>query len=81
VDDRSGTVARRVRNANASWIPYVVVVGPREACGKLRVRKRENGSVGSRTLRSLVEEIGSRLGGYPKRPLPYPKLLSRRPAY
>jgi len=43
----------------------VVVVGPREAhVDQLRVRKRENGSVGSMTLRSLVEEIGSRLGGY-----------------
>ena len=81
VDDRDETLPRRIRDAERSWIPYIVVIGEREVKeGVLSVRIRGRG-VTKMSIDELVKTIESELVGYPRRPLTMPRRLSQRPVY
>jgi threonyl-tRNA synthetase len=62
LDDRSESVARKIREAELRKIPYMLVVGEREQQeGTLAVREHRAGDRGSQSL----QEFGARLrGGY-----------------
>ena len=62
LDDRSESVARKIRDAELRKIPYMLVVGEREEGeGTVAVREHRGGDVGSESL----QEFGERLrGGY-----------------
>lgn len=82
VDDRDETVGRKVRQAEEEWVPYVVVVGDKEAGGgKLTVRVREEREEVEMTVEELKEHIRREVKGKPFRPLPYPRRLSQRPVF
>lgn len=82
LDDRSESLPKRVREAEVSWVPYIVVIGEKEIkTGLVNVRKRETGEQVSMPVGDLVEEISRRTQGYPKTPLKMPPLISRRPVY
>lgn len=82
IDDRDGTVEKRVRQAEVDWVPFVIVIGEREAkSDQFQVRIREKATTANLSLEKLVKEIRSKAAGYPYRPLPLPKLLSSRPGY
>ena len=82
VDDRDGTVGKKVRDAEEEWIPYLAVVGERERrSGCLAIRSREEGGREEMTLDALIETIRTRAEGMPFRPLPLPKLVSKRPIF
>ncbi|AKG39400.1 threonyl-tRNA synthetase [Infirmifilum uzonense] len=81
VDDRDESVGKRVRDAEVKWIPYVIVIGKKEAeTGKLSVRIRGQGQL-EMTLEELVERINKELQGYPKVSAMLPRYLSKRPSY
>ena len=82
VDDRTDTVGKKVRNGEQDWVPYLVVVGEKErSSGKLSVRFREDKSQHEMAVAELVELIHSKTEGMPFRPLPLPRLISRRPIF
>ena len=82
VDDRDETLSRKIRDAEKSWIPYIVVIGKKEVeSGKLTVRIRERKDVISIEPEKLVRMIKSEIEKYPWKPLPMPMLLSKRPIY
>ncbi|MFQ5986974.1 MAG: His/Gly/Thr/Pro-type tRNA ligase C-terminal domain-containing protein, partial [Thermoplasmata archaeon] len=84
IDDRSATVAKKVREAKQDWVGYVVVVGEREAKEKaprLTVYDRQADEDREMTLEELRGEIGERTSGRPFRPLYFPRELSRRPEF
>jgi len=82
VDDRAITVPKRVREAEREWIPYIIVFGGRERASKtLPVRDREAGEVRKMRLRELVKVIAEKTADKPVKPLPLPKLLSKRPRF
>ncbi len=82
VDDREESVAKRVRDAEVKWIPYIVVVGPKEVeKGVLSVRVRKSRTVLQMTFNELKSELESEVKGYPRLSLSIPVLLSRRPGY
>lgn len=82
VDDREESVQKRVREAETEWIPYVIVFGEKEKeTGILPVRIRETDEVKPMKLEELTERIRRETGGKPFKPLPLPKLLSRRPTF
>ncbi|RJX15921.1 threonine--tRNA ligase [Candidatus Bathyarchaeota archaeon] len=82
LDDSDETLAKKVRKAETSWIPYVLVVGEEEVkTGKFDVRFRETGKREKISLKELVEEIKGKMDGYPWKPLPLPRKLSLRPVY
>jgi len=82
IDDRDETLAKKVRDAEMKWIPYIVVIGKREVEeGKLSVRVRERRSVEKKTVEELANEIRERVKGYPFKDLTLPRMLSARPGY
>src|SRR5881397_893609 len=82
LDDREDTIQSRVREAELSWVPYVVIYGDREVHGAdLSVRARSDGKEIKMAVSTLVTRISGELEGYPARSLSYPKLLTQRPGY
>ncbi|WP_069806993.1 threonine--tRNA ligase [Vulcanisaeta thermophila] len=82
IDDRfDETLSRRIRDAETFWVPYIVVVGDREAkTGILSVRVRGLGKTLEVGVEELIGRIEEEIKGYPRRPLTMPKYLSMRPA-
>ena len=83
IDDRASTLQKRIREAETDWVPYVVVVGRREAdSGVLSIRNRQTGGkMESMSLNELVTKIQNEIKGKPFKPLPLPKHLSQRPQF
>src|SRR5881628_2516893 len=82
LDDRDDTLQSRIRDAELSWVPYIIVFGERELKSeKLSVRTREDGKEIKTSVTELISRIKSETQGYPSRTLTYPKLLSQRPGY
>ena len=82
LDDRDDTLQSRIRDAELSWVPYIIVFGERELKSeKLSVRVREEGKEIKTSVPELVSRIRLETERYPSRALTYPKLLSQRPGY
>ncbi|MEM3442285.1 MAG: His/Gly/Thr/Pro-type tRNA ligase C-terminal domain-containing protein, partial [Candidatus Bathyarchaeia archaeon] len=82
IDDRTLTLQKRVREAEMEWIPYIIVVGQREAeSGVLAVRDRKMGEIRKMKVEELLNEIENLVRGKPFKPLPLPKYISRRPQF
>ena len=82
LDDRDDTLQSRIREAELSWVPYIVIVGEKEIkSGILSVRAREEGKELKISADDLSARIKAETDGYPTRSLTYPKLLSQRPGY
>jgi len=82
IDDRSLTLQKRIREAEMEWIPYIIVVGKREIdSGLLAVRERKTGELRKLKLEELVNEVEKAVSGKPFKPLPLPKLVSKRPQF
>ena len=82
VDDREESVEKRIMEAETEWIPYIIVFGKREKeSGTLSVRIRANGKVVKMKAEELVKRVGEEVKDKPFKPIPLPKLLSRRPIF
>ncbi len=83
IDDRASTLQKRIRDAETDWVPYVVVVGKRELESELlSVRNRQTGGkMENITLSELTAKIQDEIKAKPFKPLPLPKLLSKRPQF
>ncbi|MEM0208353.1 MAG: threonine--tRNA ligase, partial [Thermofilum sp.] len=81
IDDREESLAKRIREAEVKWIPYIVVLGKKEVeSGKLSVRIRGKGQV-ELTVDELVSRILEETKGYPRIYTSLPRYVSRRPRY
>ncbi len=82
VDDRSESVGKRIRLGEQEWAPYLVVLGEREReSGTLTVRCREDKSRQEMSLDALISLVREKTRDMPFRPLPLPRLVSRRPGF
>lgn len=82
VDDRVDTVGKKIRNAEQEWVPFIAVVGPREAeTGHLSVRRRSKRDQVTADPTGLIAEIDEELGDMPRRPMTLPARLSLRPVF
>lgn len=83
IDERSESTGKRVRDAEKEWIPYVIVVGEREATAgldaQITVRDRRGGGLIDTTLDNLISDIRQETAGMPYTILNQPRLLSYRP--
>jgi threonyl-tRNA synthetase len=60
VDERNEKVNFKIREAQLQKIPYMLVVGDREAAGgKVAVRNRKHGDLGAQTVEEFLERIGA----------------------
>jgi threonyl-tRNA synthetase len=58
LDDRNEKVNLKIREAQLQKIPFMLVVGDREAqAGKVAVRNRKHGDQGAVTVDEFVERI------------------------
>ena len=66
VDDRTESVGRKIRDAELQKIPYMLVVGDREAAdGAVSVRRHHEGDLGSVPVAELAERmVGELAPGY-----------------
>ena len=82
IDDREETVAKRVREAEREWIPYIIVLGEKEASAtRYPVRDRVHGKLAQMTLAELAEQVRTETRGMPHMGLALPRLLSARPQF
>ncbi|NPB00468.1 MAG: threonine--tRNA ligase [Crenarchaeota archaeon] len=82
LDDREESVSKKIREAEKSWIPYIVVVGREEVeSNVLTVRVRGSKELKKMGLEELVKTIKEELKGYPISDIVLPKRLSERPQY
>jgi threonyl-tRNA synthetase len=82
VDDTNATLDKKVRNAEQEWVPYICVVGDKEAkSGKLAVRIRNTGGRKEMDAKELESEILKAVGEMPKAKMSLPMLLSKRPIF
>lgn len=80
LDDRDETLGKRIREAEKEWIPFIIVIGEKEAkSNKLSVRDRSAGIVKELNINELVKEIKDASKDKPFMPLNMSKHLSKRP--
>lgn len=57
VDDRAETLSAKIRDAQLQKIPYMIIVGDKEVqSGKVAVRSRDRGDLGSLDLKKFLQE-------------------------
>ena len=82
VDDRDESVNKKVASAGKEWVPYVVVVGEKEEKDrKIALTVRATGEKRLISVRELISEVQEKTHEMPYRPLPLPRMLSRRPKF
>jgi threonyl-tRNA synthetase len=81
LDDRDESVAKKIRDAESEWIPYILVIGDTEIQNKnLTVRDRsQRGEQARMTLEEFVKKLSAQLQDKPYIPLNLPRNLSDRP--
>lgn len=58
LDDRSEKIGLKIREAQLAKVPYMLVIGDREAeAGLVAVRHREQGDLGTKALPELISEL------------------------
>ncbi len=82
VDDRTESVQKKIRDAEMEWTPLIVVIGEKEKESKnYATRFRETGKVENMTLEEIIKYVKDKTKGYPCKPLPLPRLLTKRPVF
>jgi threonyl-tRNA synthetase len=82
IDNREETVGKKIREAEKEWVPYIIVVGEKEAnAEKLGVRVRRQKSPEQWSIAELQEVIHSKTSDKPYRPVPVPIYLQNRPKF
>ena len=82
IDNREETVGKKIREAEKEWIPYIIVVGEKEAGReKFPVRVRSEGKQVEMSVSDLQETVDGITGDMPYRPLPMPLYLQDRPKF
>ncbi len=82
VDDRDETVPKKVRAAEVSWIPYIVVVGEKEIeKSVISVRTRFDKSLKMMQIEEFMSDLKREMNGYPYHESTLPRMLSTRPGY
>ncbi len=62
LDDRTESVGRKIRDAELRKIPYMLVVGDREAeAGEVSVRAHRDGDLGAEPVTAFVERVATRV--------------------
>ena len=80
IDDRQESLSKRIREAETEWIPYIIVIGDKEAKSTILViRDRKTGKQIESNIEELIESVRSEIRDKPFMPLNLPKYLSKRP--
>ena len=82
LDDRTETLQKKVRLAEHEWVPFVVVVGDKEAeSKKISVRIRGSKEPQQITIEELTVLIRKKTDNFPYEKSTLPRHISRRPIF
>lgn len=82
IDDRDLKVGKKIREAEKEWVPYIIVVGEKEASAKeVPVRVRSSGKQVSMSVDKLKKMIVKETSAMPFEKLPLPIYLTKRPKF
>ncbi|MEM3411997.1 MAG: threonine--tRNA ligase [archaeon] len=82
IDDTDNTLAKKIKNAEELWIPFIIVIGPKELeKNVLSVRIRETREKKEMSIQELKELFAKLQKDMPFRNLPYPVFVSKRPIF
>jgi threonyl-tRNA synthetase len=82
LDDREDPVPKKIRDAEMNWIPFTLVVGPKEVKSKkLNVRTRKTGKIEEMTMKQFLNIIKKETEDMPFEKLTVPKRVSKRPIF
>src|SRR5437773_1555754 len=82
LDDSGDSLGKKIRNAEKEWVPYIVVIGKKEAGGgPVNVRIRETKEQVEMEVDALRKRIHGETKGRPFRPLAEPFHVSERPIF
>ena len=80
IDDRQESLSKRIREAETEWIPFILVIGDKEAeSTTLVIRDRKKGTQIESNIEELIESVRNETRDKPFMPLNLPKYLSKRP--
>jgi len=80
IDDRQESLSKRIREAETEWIPYILVIGDKEAeSTTLVIRDRKTGKQTESNIEGLIDSVRNETRDKPFMPLNLPKYLSKRP--
>jgi threonyl-tRNA synthetase len=80
IDDRPESLSKRIREAETEWIPFILVIGDKEAeSTTLVIRDRRTGTQIESNIEELIELVRKETKDKPFMPLNLPKYLSKRP--
>jgi threonyl-tRNA synthetase len=80
IDDRPESLSKRIREAETEWIPFILVIGDKEAeSTTLVIRDRRAGTQIESNIEELIEWVRKETKDKPFMPLNLPKYLSKRP--
>ena len=80
IDDRPESLSKRIREAETEWIPFILVIGDKEAeSTTLVIRDRQTGTQIESNIEELIESVRKETKDKPFMPLNLPKYLSKRP--
>ncbi len=81
-DNRKETLQKKIRDAEHEWIPFIAVIGEREAKeNNLTARVRETGKQEMFTVNQLIGKLEEGTKGKPKEKLSLSPYLSMRPKF
>lgn len=82
IDDRNESVARKIREAEVNWIPFIGVVGDKELeNGMITVRERGGPSQKEMKESELSQKLNQLQRDKPFEPLSWHHLLSKQPRF
>lgn len=80
IDDRQESLSKRIREAETEWIPYILVIGDKEAeSTTLVIRDRKTGKQIESNIEGLIDSVRNETRDKPFLPLNLPKYPSKRP--
>ncbi|MDH5402928.1 MAG: threonine--tRNA ligase [Candidatus Heimdallarchaeota archaeon] len=81
IDDRNERVGKKIRDAEKSWIPYIIVIGKNEQnTNQFKARLRSGEEI-EYEADTLISEITTQVQSYPFRQLPLSRQVSLRPKF
>jgi len=82
IDNRDETVGKKIREAEKEWVPYIIVVGEKEAAAEsYQVRVRGEAKPVKYSAQELQSVIHQETSDKPYRPVPMPIYLADRPQF
>ncbi|MEM7819356.1 MAG: threonine--tRNA ligase [Candidatus Aenigmatarchaeota archaeon] len=82
IDDRTESIAKKIRDAEVEWVPLTIVIGEKEKeSGKLAVRFRQSGKIEKMELNEIIKYIREKTKDFPFKKLSLPRLLTKRPVF